>query len=69
MKDSGSQTTHKLSDTTISHGGLMRCCLVTIEELPDTEYVDGTVIDCKHESAGNKNIILKNGVWQWNNQQ
>jgi hypothetical protein len=68
MSENQSVTTHKLSDTTISHGGLMRCCLATIAELPDTEYADETIIDCKHEGVGNKNIILKNGVWQWNNQ-
>ncbi len=57
----------KLKDTKINIGGLMRCCLETIETLnPDYELKDGMIIDCKYEHPGNKQIILQNGVWRWN---
>lgn len=57
-----------LKDTKINIGGLMRCCIQTIVELdPDKEYIDGTIIDCKFEADGNKQIVLKDGIWQWNN--
>ena len=57
----------KLNETKISIGGLMRCCIATIEEQdPDKEYKNGDIIDCKFEEGGNKNIILKDGIWQWN---
>lgn len=56
----------KLSDTKINQAGLMRCCLDTIETLPDDDYPDGAVVGCKHESAGNAQIVLRRGVWRWN---
>ena len=57
----------KLNETKVSIGGLMRCCLDTIDTLDTTvDYPDGHIIDCKHETKGNKNIILKDGIWQWN---
>lgn len=45
----------------------MRCCLATINELTEGEYENGTIIDCKYEPKQNNNIILKDGVWKWNN--
>ena len=57
----------KLTETKVNIGGLMRCCLETIETLDqDVDYPDKYVIDCKYEDVGNKNIILENGVWRWN---
>lgn len=59
-----------LKNTKINTGGLMRCCTATISEYA-TEHQeemisDRTVIDCKYEKEGNKNIIIKDNVWQWN---
>ena len=57
----------KLKETKVNIGGLMRCCLETIEHLdPDYDFPDGFVLDCKYEEKGNKNIILVKGVWKWN---
>ena len=57
----------KLKDTTINTGGMLRCCVATIDELnKDTDYPDGFVLDCHYEEYGNKSILLKDGVWQWN---
>lgn len=57
----------KLKETRINIGGLMRCCLETIERIdPNIELEDKMVIDCMYEQPGNKNIILENGVWRWN---
>ena len=57
--------------TKIDPRGLMRCCIATIEdyveEHPDENLKEGFTLDCKYETEGNKNIILKNGTWQWNN--
>lgn len=56
----------KLSDTKIHIGGLMRCCINTVYTLdPDGDYQDGEY-DCKYEEPGNAQILLKDGVWQWN---
>jgi len=57
----------KLSETKINFGGLLRCCIDTIDTLPsDVEYDDGVIIDCKHETKNNRNIILREAVWQFN---
>lgn len=62
----------KYSDTRYNHGGLMRCCIETIqrevEANPDKETQDeGTVIDCAYEESGNKRIFLSPlGIWGWN---
>jgi hypothetical protein len=59
-----------LAETTINQGGLYRCCLDTIRTLnPNINWENGTIIDCKHEAKGNKNIILLYGTWQWNKDQ
>lgn len=56
-----------LKDTKINQGGLMRCCLATIDNLDQSvDYPDHTVIDCKYEKMENKNIVLIDGVWRWN---
>jgi hypothetical protein len=57
----------KLKDTTINTGGMLRCCVATIDELDkNMDFPDGLVLDCKYESPRNKSILLKDGVWQWN---
>lgn len=54
----------KLKDTRIRIGGLMRCCLETIYQLPpDTDYTEGIVVPCKHCSSS---VILEDGKWRWN---
>ena len=56
----------KLSHTAILVGGMLRCCIDTIDTLDkDADYQD-MVIDCKHEKPGNQAIRLKDGVWMWN---
>jgi hypothetical protein len=46
----------------IRHGGLMRCCLLTLDtyEGPETE---GAVLRCKSCSDS---MIVMNGCWIWN---
>ena len=60
----------KLYETKIKPGGLMRCCIETIDTLTDTlddvDYPDGYVLDCKYEKSDNQTIILLDGYWQWN---
>lgn len=53
----------------IRHGGLMRCCLATVEEEAETRQVaptEGETLDCKYEAAGNQNLIFRDGYWEWN---
>ena len=57
----------KLSETRINTGGMLRCCIDTICTLDkDIDFKDESIIDCKYEETGNQSIILKNGVWRWN---
>jgi len=57
----------KLDDTVIKTGGMLRCCITTVQELdPEQEFENGLELDCKYEKAGNKSIILIDGAWQWN---
>lgn len=54
-------------DTRIDSGGMFRCCVDTLVSLqPGHKFEDGTVISCKHEKRGNKNLILANGTWKTN---
>jgi hypothetical protein len=57
-------------DTTLNIGGLMRCCVQTLRNYigdhADDEAVEGLVLDCAHESPGNKNLVLRDGCWRWN---
>ena len=53
-------------DRLVRQGGLMRCCLATINETYDVTEV-GDMLDCKYENPGNKNLIVADdGVWEWN---
>lgn len=58
----------KVSDTSYVSGGLMRCCLQTLMELPlDMEVSEDTILDCTYEGEGSARMILQDGVWRWNN--
>lgn len=55
-------------ETRYALGGLMRCCLQTLIEAPlDMEVEEGCVLDCKFEGVGSQRMVLKSGVWIWNN--
>ena len=57
----------KLYETKIHMGGMLRCCVATIQDLyPEQEFENGLELDCKYEKTGNKSIILIDGVWKWN---
>lgn len=50
----------------VNHGGLMRCCIATLEQSTEPSQV-GTTLDCQYEPEGNKNMIVgEDGVWRWN---
>ena len=45
-------------------GGLLRCCVQTIEERPDEpEPSEGDVMECKWCSDS---VIFRDGAWEWN---
>jgi len=60
----------KIKDTQINMGGLFRCCIDSWNSMdPETEVNEGDTFDCKHEEPGNKNLIFKDGVFQWNSEE
>jgi hypothetical protein len=53
----------------VRHGGLMRCCLQTLDEkmqelgaLPEK----GTVLPCRYHDDNGGMILADDGVWEWN---
>jgi hypothetical protein len=52
----------------VRHGGLMRCCLLSLDdamvaaELPPKE---GDIIHCAYHDD-NGGMIFRNGGWEWN---
>lgn len=59
------------AQTRIAIGGLMRCCLATINDYVDAHVAEvpepGLVLDCKYQGPGNAQIILDpSGIWRWN---
>jgi hypothetical protein len=59
----------------LNQGGLMRCCIATIDEIAsdyfaaETEPEDNTVFDCKYEEPGNRSILYKDETFQWNREE
>lgn len=51
----------------VFHGGLMRCCLATLDEAMVAAEVppkDGDKLQCKyHDGYG---MIFSGGAWRWN---
>jgi len=61
----------QIKDTRIDIGGLMRCCIATIDEYvhehQDEEVpAEPLVLDCKYEPPGNAQVVLQDGRWRWN---
>lgn len=50
------------------HGGLLRCCLASLDMFmvaTETDPVDGDTLNCKfHDDGGG--MIFRDGAWQWN---
>lgn len=52
----------------VRHGGLMRCCLATLDEAMaarDVMPVEGETMPCKYH-AENGGMIFRDGAWEWN---
>lgn len=52
----------------VEHGGLMRCCLATLQEHMANAKAspkEGEVLPCKYHPQDNS-MIFRNGVWIWN---
>lgn len=47
----------------IRSGGLMRCCLATIDQYEGPVEI-GTVLPCEH--CKDSMVIALDGVWEWN---
>jgi hypothetical protein len=53
----------KMGETKISIGGLMRCCIGTLDESDlDREVHSGDVVHCKWCKSS---MILEEGLWRW----
>lgn len=65
-------TRHRLTyrETTITPGGLMRCCYASLEKWVaahlDEPAVDGTVVPCTYERLPEASAVLDHGRWRWN---
>ena len=44
-------------------GGLMRCCILTIEEDAPKNPKEGDKMRCRYCKSGD--IIFKDGAWEW----
>ena len=54
----------KFKDTSVSHGGLMRCCLAMFRRTnPENEVQPGYIIQCSGCEALMK--LDDEGVWRW----
>ena len=53
----------------VKQGGLMRCCLATLEELypngPAQVATEGQVLPCAYCSSS---MIFRAGYWEWNHE-
>ncbi len=52
----------------VRHGGLMRCCLATLDEFmatKDEPPEEGDTLRCKYH-CDNGGMIFRNGGWEWN---
>lgn len=60
----------KATDLPIYHGGLMRCCLATLEDVVLGESFEGTIVPCKwcHKDSMilDRNNSGKELAWRWN---
>ena len=57
----------KHKDTRINIGGMLRCCIQTLNEMDlESDVYDGQVVDCFYEPSGNKALILSGNTWMWN---
>jgi len=57
----------KHGNTRINIGGMLRCCVATLNEMDlDTEVENGQTLDCKYEKENNQSMILEDGIWKWN---
>lgn len=58
-------------EPTLIIGGLMRCCIATIDEIvsdyqaADQVPEEGQFFDCKYEKPGNRSIVYKDGSFAW----
>jgi hypothetical protein len=43
-------------------GGLMRCCIQTIQESPGLREIEGTIIACEH---CHEQIRFREKAWEW----
>lgn len=61
-------TEHWSKQYRVATGGLMRCCLETIQNIVEreTEPEEGEVFDCVHEKPGNQQIVVENKTFRWN---
>jgi len=58
----------KFKDTRINAGGMMRCCLKSLElakKLPD-ECAEGEIVPCRYSADPSHTWVLRKGVWAWN---
>jgi len=53
-----------MSNLRIYTGGLMRCCILSIEEYAGPEEED-TTIPCNYHKEPKPTAVIKDGAWHW----
>jgi hypothetical protein len=65
--DVGGPATMPMGDTKLAIGGLMRCCLTTLNNYADEHGTDrvaiGEVVEC--EWCDEKMVLDETGWWRW----
>ena len=52
----------KLMETNINQGGVFRCCIQAVLDLPeDIDFDEGRVVECPHCTG---TMTLQDGVWR-----
>lgn len=57
-----------MAEYKVFHGGLMRCCLATLDEhmqAAEEPPKEGDVLPCKYHPDDNS-MIFTDGAWRWN---
>lgn len=55
----------------VKHGGLMRCCLASLDEymaaVADTDLPkEGDTLSCTYEKPTTPQMRFRDGAWEWN---
>ncbi|KKN03262.1 hypothetical protein LCGC14_1109280 [marine sediment metagenome] len=53
----------------LRQGGVMRCCIDTLESTVVEDMDDGDTIQCMHTDDPDHQLIYRDGAWEWHRQE